>query len=161
MYLFDANVFITAARLYYAFDLVPGFWEWLSEQGEAGNIGSIPRVRAELTGGGDALAEWAKTLPEEFWIPESGGTLASASLLTGWAMGPGLSFTPAAREEFLASADYMLIAECHASSLPLVTLEKSSPDSKRKIFIPDVCRAHQIIVEDPWVALRRLGMRIG
>jgi len=86
MYLFDANVFITAARLYYAFDLAPGFWEWLAAQGDAGNIGSIPRVKAELTGSTDPLSEWAKARPDWFWIAESADTLASAGFLTAWIM---------------------------------------------------------------------------
>lgn len=161
MYLFDANVFITAARLYYAFDLAPGVWEWLAAQGDAGNIGSIPRVKAELTGSDDPLTDWAKARPDSFWIAESAETLVSASLLASWAMSDDLAYTSAAKDEFLASADYMLIAECHASSLPLVTHEKSSPHSKRKIFIPDVCRAHSVQVEDPWQVLRTLGLRLG
>lgn len=161
MYLFDANVFITAARLYYAFDLVPGFWEWLAAQGDAGNVGSIPRVKAELTGSTDPLSQWARARPDGFWIEESAATLASAGILTAWTMSDGLPYTNAAKEEFLASADYMLIAECHASSMPLVTHEKSSPNSQRKIFIPDVCRAHQVRVEDPWQVLRTLGLRLG
>ena len=34
-HLLDANVFITAKNSYYAFDIVPVFWEWL--EAEAGN----------------------------------------------------------------------------------------------------------------------------
>jgi hypothetical protein len=161
MYLLDANVFITAARLYYAFDLVPGFWEWLAAQGDAGNIGSIPRVRAELTGSTDPLSDWAKARPDSFWIAESADTVTSAGRLTSWIMGDGLPYTSAAKDEFLASADYMLIAECHASAQPLVTHEKSSPNSRRKVFIPDVCRAHAVQFEDPWNVLRSLGLRLG
>jgi hypothetical protein len=29
MYLVDANAFMEANRLYYAFDIAPGFWTWL------------------------------------------------------------------------------------------------------------------------------------
>ncbi len=28
-YLLDANVFIEAKNLYYAFDICPGFWTWM------------------------------------------------------------------------------------------------------------------------------------
>lgn len=161
MYLFDANVFITAARLYYAFDIAPGFWGWLAAQGDAGNIGSIPRVKAELTGSTDPLSGWAKARPEGFWIPESDATLASAALLSAWVMDPSLLYREAAREDFLRSADYMLIAEGHASSLPVVTLEKSSPDSRKRVLIPDACRPHQVEVADLWQVLRVLGLRLG
>lgn len=160
MYLFDANVFISAARLYYAFDLAPGFWDWLSAQGDAGNVGSVPRVKAELIGSSDPLSEWATAQPEEFWVDESTDTLASAGLLAMWTMSDGLLYTNAAKEEFLASADYMLIAECHASSMSLVTHEKSSPSSRRRVLIPDVCRAQQVQCEDPWQVLRALGLRL-
>ncbi len=35
MYLFDANVFIEAKNRYYAFDICPGFWEWMDFRKEA------------------------------------------------------------------------------------------------------------------------------
>jgi hypothetical protein len=38
LYLFDANVLITAGNTYYPIDQVPEFWEWLHYQGMAGNI---------------------------------------------------------------------------------------------------------------------------
>ena len=31
MYLLDSNAFIEANRLYYAFDIAPGFWTWLGD----------------------------------------------------------------------------------------------------------------------------------
>lgn len=36
MYLLDANAFMEASRLYYGFDLAPGFWEWLGADGLGG-----------------------------------------------------------------------------------------------------------------------------
>jgi len=35
MFLLDANAFMEANRLYYAFDLAPGFWTWLEDPGLA------------------------------------------------------------------------------------------------------------------------------
>ena len=36
MYLMDSNAFMEANRLYYAFDLAPGFWDWLGASSLAG-----------------------------------------------------------------------------------------------------------------------------
>lgn len=58
-FLLDSNVFIEAAKRYYAFDIVPAFWEKLKNQAQAGRIASIDRVRKELERGKDQLAQWA------------------------------------------------------------------------------------------------------
>lgn len=50
-YVLDANVFIEAAHRYYAFDLVPRFWDSLLHHAEDGVIGSIDRVKQELDRG--------------------------------------------------------------------------------------------------------------
>ena len=38
VYLFDANVLITAHKSYYPIDQVPEFWSWLQYQGKIGQI---------------------------------------------------------------------------------------------------------------------------
>lgn len=59
-FVLDANVFIEAARRYYAFDLAPGFWESLIHYAKNGRIRSIDRVKQELERGKDQLAEWGQ-----------------------------------------------------------------------------------------------------
>ena len=59
-YILDANVFMDAARRYYAFDLVPNFWKALINQAQNGRVLSVDRVKAEILRGSDALANWAK-----------------------------------------------------------------------------------------------------
>lgn len=44
MYVVDANVLIEAKNRYYAFDLAPGFWEWLSRARAAGDVFSVEPV---------------------------------------------------------------------------------------------------------------------
>ena len=44
-YVLDANVFIEAARRYYAFDLAPKFWESLVLHAADGRIQSIDRIK--------------------------------------------------------------------------------------------------------------------
>jgi hypothetical protein len=60
-YLLDANVFVEAKNAYYGFDFAPGFWDWLDREHANGNVYSIEKVRDELIGGDDELADWAKT----------------------------------------------------------------------------------------------------
>ncbi len=38
LYLFDANVLITASNTYYPIDQIPEFWAWIQHQGKLGNI---------------------------------------------------------------------------------------------------------------------------
>lgn len=59
VYLLDANVSIIASRHYYAFDLVPTFWNALVAHTNTGQIKSIGRVRDEISLGDDDLKTWA------------------------------------------------------------------------------------------------------
>ncbi|WP_083819642.1 DUF4411 family protein [Pseudofrankia inefficax] len=38
MYLVDSDVLITAKNTYYAFDIVPAFWDWLARAHAAGQV---------------------------------------------------------------------------------------------------------------------------
>ena len=60
VYVLDSNVFIEASRRYYAFDIVPKFWEILVEYASNGRILSIDRIRKELGRGKDDLAAWVE-----------------------------------------------------------------------------------------------------
>ena len=59
-YVLDANVFIEAARRYYAFDIAPRFWQILIDHASSGQVFSLDHVKAELMRGKDELAKWAK-----------------------------------------------------------------------------------------------------
>ena len=59
-YLLDANVLIRAKNEHYAFDLCPGFWEWLERGHGRGLVLSVEAVFNELVGRGDELSEWAR-----------------------------------------------------------------------------------------------------
>ncbi|MGI6362191.1 MAG: DUF4411 family protein [Bacillota bacterium] len=60
-YLLDANVFITAFKSYYAFDIAPGFWNSLIRLAQAGRVKSIDRVYNELGRVEDELFAWARS----------------------------------------------------------------------------------------------------
>jgi hypothetical protein len=63
LYLFDANVLITASNTYYPIDQVPEFWEWIQYQGESGNIKLPLEIMEEIVAGqknDDPLLTWIK-----------------------------------------------------------------------------------------------------
>jgi len=57
-FLLDTNVFIEAKNRYYAFDICPGFWDWMDSACGV-KVASIVNVREELTRGDDELSAWA------------------------------------------------------------------------------------------------------
>ena len=64
-YVLDANVFIEAAKRYYAFDIVPSFWQMLVAHAESGQLLSIDRVKDELLRAD--LALWAEGSFHDFF----------------------------------------------------------------------------------------------
>lgn len=59
MYVLDTNVFIDAANAYYAFDLAPGYWDFLVQLFDSHHAVSIKSVYDELgeAGDGDPLKD--------------------------------------------------------------------------------------------------------
>ena len=58
LHLLDANVLITANRLYYPLERVPEFWEWLVHHATAGQIKMPLEMVEEIREGTDDLADW-------------------------------------------------------------------------------------------------------
>jgi predicted nucleic acid-binding protein len=151
-YLLDSNVFIQAKNLHYGFDFCPAFWAWIDAQQEDGNVYSIEKVRDELIGGDDELAEWAKARGDDFFLPPDNDTLPSLATIASWA-GSG-HYEASAASQFLQVADYYLVAHAHAQGFDVVTHEVNS-NSIRKIKIPDACIAHNVTAVNPFQMLRR------
>ncbi len=57
-FLIDANSFMTPYRQYYAFDLVPTYWEKISKCTDSGRLILLDMVKAEIDKGKDDLADW-------------------------------------------------------------------------------------------------------
>lgn len=160
MLLLDANVLINASRLYYAPTIAPTFWDWLKDQHEQGNLASITKVREEIDDGEKGhLRTWAATLPASFWISPKDDVVPSMTALSTWVMHPNRSYRQAARDEFLAVADYYLVAQAHAGGHRVVTFELPSPDSRKRVPIPDACIALDVPYEEPFSVYRRLGLQ--
>lgn len=56
----DSNAFIEPKNRFYAFDICPGYWEFVIDDFESGNAMSVTHVRNEILGGSDALSTWMK-----------------------------------------------------------------------------------------------------
>lgn len=160
MYLLDANAFMEANRLYYAFDIAPGFWTWLGDPARADQVASIDAIKDEITAGTGDLVDWARTRPSTFWLADSEDVLAAMTELASWAADPTREFRQDAVDEFLGSADLKLIAHAMASRATVVTREQPAPDSKKKVKIPDVCNVFGVALTDPFSLYRALGMRL-
>jgi len=162
MFLLDANVFIEAKRRYYAFDLCPGFWEALIWQHRENRIKSIDRVKRELERGGNDLGAWVSTsMPESCFASTDDADVAGHfGQMAIWVQGQA-QFNPEAKAEFAAAADGWLIAYAKTYDLVLVTHETFAPEVRRKVPIPNVCKAFGVDYTDTFQMLRELGVVFG
>ncbi len=159
-YILDANVFIEAARRYYAFDIAKGFWVGLIEQAKLGKLVSIDRVAEELERGKDDLCDWGK----KHFRPHCASTDDAAvaqnfGKLMNWVQTQP-QFLPHAKAEFANGVDGWIIAYALTKKATLVTHEVFDPNIKRKVPIPNVCRAFDVPHIDTFELMRRLGMKL-
>ena len=157
-FLLDANVFIEAARRYYAFDLLPQFWAALIDHAERERLLSIDRVKVELERGKDDLAGWAKAkFSFAFASTDRAEVAQEFGRLMRWTQGQK-QFQNAAKEKFAKDADGWLVAFAKVEGMTLVTHEQSKPESRNRVMIPDVCKVANVPVVDTFQMLRALGV---
>ena len=158
-YVLDANVFIEAARRYYAFDLAPKFWESLVHHAANGQIQSIDRVKKELERGNDELAIWATSqFSDAFASTDEEDVTESYSEVMIWVQAQD-RFSDAAKADFAAGADGWLVTYAKAKGRIVVTHEVLNPDIIRKVPIPNVCEAFSVSYVDTFEMLRQLSVR--
>ena len=159
VFVLDANVFIEAHKRYYGLDLCPGFWACLRHYAGRRRLLSIDRVRTELLAGGDALTEWVKDAPEGLFVssaePEVGAAFAG---MMAWVQ-DSTQFRPEAKAEFAAVADGWLAAYAKLHGAVVVTHERYSPNVKRRVPLPNVCRQFDVVARDTFDMLRELEVR--
>jgi hypothetical protein len=158
IYLLDANAFMEASRLYYGFDVAPGFWNWLGGPGLNGNVASVKSVKDEITSGIGDLVTWANSLPASFWLVDTAASAAELANLAAWANHPNRIYRSEAVAEFMGSADLRVIAQAAAINATVVTREVPAPQSQRRIKIPDACDQNGVAWTDPFTAYRTLGL---
>lgn len=160
-YVLDANAFIQAKRRFYGFAFCPGYWHTLIWHQQHGRLCSVDKVQDELLRGGDDLAKW---------VEQQFGTMAFADTTTPavvgvyaqmltWVMAQ-TQFLDPAKAEFQQVADGWLAAFAKANSFVVVTLEEYDPVIRKKVPLPNVCRAFDVESITPFEMLRRLNVQL-
>ena len=158
MYVLDTNVFIDAANAYYAFDLAPGYWDFLIQLFDSHHAVSIKSVYDELgeAGDGDPLKDWARANKQHFVAPDS-RVVACYQRVIAWTKN---NYDSPAVVEFQRVADSWIVAHALAHGWVVVTHEKSAPRAKKRIKIPDACVALGVKCLNPFMMLRDRGMSL-
>jgi len=167
LYVLDSNVFMTAHRSYYAFDIAPGFWSGLLQAANAGSAFSIKQVLDDLSRGHDPknpnepdeLKLWSLTFFRPFFKKtDEIDVITAYSGIINWVVTSGL-YLPAACFEFAAISDSWLIAYAKAKNATVVTLENSLTKMS-KVPIPAVCHHFGIQYINTFEMLRQLGITL-
>lgn len=160
VFLLDANVFIESAKRYYAFPIVPGYWDGLILHAEGGPVRSIDRVKAEIDRGKDELKTWVNENFED-WFESTNqpDVIAAYRTVMTWAQGQK-QYTPAAQAEFARAADGWLIAHALAKKYVVVSDEYFDPNIKKKIKIPNVCRGLRVSYLNTFEMLHALKVQL-
>jgi hypothetical protein len=159
-FVLDTNVFVEAARRYYAFDIAPPFWEELVRQANAGLIISIDRVKGELDLGKDELAKWANGHFQAYFDSTADEAVVNAYReIMVWA-NQQMQFNDEAKADFARAdnADAWVVAYAKVKGCVVVTHEQYDKNIRRKIPIPNACQKFGIPYVDTFEMLRRLGV---
>lgn len=157
LYVLDANVLIEAFQRYYAFDLVPEFWDGLVWHSQAGRICSIDRIQDELERGKDELAKWADgSFGHAFASTRDKDVIEAYRRVIQWSESQA-RFTRSAKSQFAQTADAWLVAYALAKGCTLVTHETPAPNGRNQVKIPDVCIAFGVVFQNTFAMLRDLG----
>jgi len=136
IYLLDSNIFIAAKNEYYAFDICPGFWQWLKTCEE---LHSTRSVYDEITHGTDDLSEWIKVFEKEkpafFVQPSMEIQKEYANIL--WTLYQNNRYSTDAINGFSNVADSWIVATAKCCGGVIVTNEKADPNCRKRVKIPD------------------------
>lgn len=157
MYLIDSDVFIDAKNRHYAFDIVPAFWDWLSQAHQAGLVFTVERVAQEVRAGGDELADWMAAQPPTFALKPGPADQAALQAVSRWAT--GAPYRQGAAATFLDAGDFFLVGQARSLGYTVVTQEEPRPMSRARIKIPDACNAVHVSWMSPFRMLRAEGAR--
>ena len=161
-FLLDSNFFIEAYRSNYPFDVVPTFWEIVKELAQKKIIISIDKVEQELQKNKDDLTEWClANLPKDFF-KDSSVSIENYQKLILWVNSKSDQYNQNAISEFLDAdeADAWLISYAMSSKNNIVTHEVSSPNSKKRVMLPDAASPHGINCIKTIDLYRILGVKI-
>ena len=150
-----------AKKQYYAFDICTSFWSEIVNHHNAGNIISIDHVKNEINQyvGPDPLKDWANNVAPPAMFDNTATAQVSTSYgeLLSWVTNQN-NYIQQAQYDYANKADGWLCAYCKANNHTLVTMEGSSPNSRSRVMIPDVCNANGILCINTFEMIRALGI---
>jgi hypothetical protein len=158
LYVLDANAFIEPAKGFYAFDLVPKYWDNLASLGAAGRLCTIDRVAAEVLAPADVHTWINGTFSGCIQRSDEPLTLTQYAALMAWAQTQ--NFTLPAKVEFARVPDAFLVAYAAAVGGVVVTFETFDANCRRKVKIPNACHALGVLTVNPFQMLRALGVNL-
>jgi Domain of unknown function (DUF4411) len=164
-HLLDSDILIRAKNDHYAMDFCPAFWDWLIVGRKNGQVFSIRAVYDELAQAPeeddeeeeDDLSKWVKSDGNCLFLPHDQPMADKMAVVALWANSQ--QYNPGAIATFLACADYRLVCYALAHGCTVVTHERSAPDSKHKIKLPDACAGVGVRCIKPFDMLRALGAK--
>lgn len=167
IYIIDSNALIAPYKMYYAFDLIPAYWNELEKYFNNGHIVVLDVVKDEIYKGNDALTGWISKLDNLTIIPRvTGETVKYYQEVLEFIKSSGY-YKEQALYEWAPSniADPWLIASAKANNFTLVTqevksggLSKKNPNKKAKI--PDVARFFDVNTLNLYDMMRNLNIQI-
>ena len=143
-YLIDTNIFIESAYRFYAFDICPGFWDFLEKISNSGYVKSIINVYDEIREAKQELMDFKEMLKAKgFFLPIENITAETHAKIA--TIMKEMRYEQEAIGHFSSGADYFLIALAYQESYAIVTQEtKSGNNAKTQIKIPNVCERLKI-----------------
>lgn len=164
-YVLDTSVFIEAAKNYYSFDFGTKFWDFLVEKAKENVLMSIDKVLDEINKGkeDEPLRIWCnRDFINYFYKTIEESILNEYSIIVNWAEDQHSQYNRIAIDEFMNEdkADAWIVSYAKANNLIVVTNEVYNPTIKRKIPIPNVCKAFEIRYINIFDMLRNLKFEI-
>ena len=154
----DTNVLVQAKNDYYAFDIAPGFWDFIATNAKLGILRSPIGVYTEIAKGGDELTAWANTIKtiNLFVSPDQ----LTQSHFKDIANYVNKSYEQLFSKPFLAGADPWVIAAAKATGGVVVTQERLVGIDSKKVKIPNICNQVGVSWMNSYEMLRSLGCRL-
>ena len=167
IYLLDTNSFTVPSRNYYAFDLVPSYWNELLKHINSGRIVILDIVKSEIDVGKDNLSNWLSTANNLTIVTRvTPTTLTNYQKVIQYISSCGL-YKQSAFDAWAQNnvADPWLIASSKANGFTLVTEEKPSGGlsvKNKNAFakIPDVASNFGVKTIGLFEMMRSLGISI-
>ena len=159
-YLIDANVFMTAHRQLYPFDLAPSFWKQLVEKA-SDRIIIIEAIQKEIRKGQDLLLEWYERECGNFTVlgmPTPEVTGSYKRIINS--VNDNEQYLQSAKMEFASSADLWLCAYGLALGETIVTSKTYDAEIKKRVKIPNICREFGIKYIDLLQFMREIAIRL-